>query len=302
MKENVSVHDKITSISPAERDCRDAEDRDAAHNELQQIDGLSQSNGEVLSLRALKPPQLKYHAVSDVGLFRDNNEDTWLSIPEYGVFVVADGLGGHQAGEVASKEAIETFKSYFEHLIQKNGEPETLDTYELYLSESLSAANREIFNLGQQHSLLKGMGTTFSLIGFFEKKVVVLHVGDSRVYRFHSASFEKVTEDHLGIRSCPGKIYETNSKGFLTKALGTAETIVPQMLVLPWQEGDMFLVCSDGLSDLVSEKEINKVLSLDTLRLEEKVRMLVQIAKEHGGQDNITVLLIHVIKQMVNGE
>jgi len=219
-------------------------------------------------------------------------------MPEYGIFIVADGLGGHQAGEVASKEAVEIFESHFLSLIKEKGAPDTLRNLERYLLESLYAANREIFLLGQQHSLLRGMGTTFSLLAFFKKKLIILHVGDSRFYRYRAASLEQLSEDHLGSRPCGCKTRENEmvSKGYLTKALGTAESILPQFSLLPWQEGDFFLLCSDGLSDLLSENELAEVLSLDTLRLEEKVRMLVHLAKSHGGQDNITVLLAHLQK------
>lgn len=244
-------------------------------------------------------PAFKCHAVSDVGLFRDNNEDSWATIPEHGIFIVADGLGGHQAGEVASKEAIEIFINHFHSLVKEYGHPKTLKSFEQYLLKSFYASNSEIFLLGQQHSLLRGMGTTFSLLSFFKKKSVVLHVGDSRIYRYRRRVLEQLSDDHLCIRPFDPRSgeQEHNSKGFLTKALGTSETLLPQLCMLPWQEDDFFLICSDGLSDLLSDKEIAEVLSRETLRLEEKVRLLVHLAKSHGGQDNITVLLVNMLKR-----
>lgn len=241
-------------------------------------------------------PAFKCHAVSDVGLFRDNNEDSWATIPERGIFIIADGLGGHQAGEVASKEAIEIFTSHFHSLVKEFGDPKTLKSFEQYLLQSFYASNSEIFLLGQQHSLLRGMGTTFSLLALFKKKAVILHVGDSRIYRYRNNALEQLSDDHLCIRPFDPRLgeKEQNSKGFLTKALGTSEMLLPQVRMLPWQEGDFFLLCSDGLSDLLSNGEIADVLAREGLRIEEKVRLLVYLAKSHGGPDNITVLLVHI--------
>ena len=241
-------------------------------------------------------PPFKYHAVSDVGLFRENNEDAWISIPEQGIFIVADGLGGHQAGEVASKEALEEFHSHFLSLSKKMGTPKTCTHFEQMLLDSFYAANQQIFQLGKQHTLLRGMGTTFSLLAFFKKRAILLHVGDSRIYRYRSPKLLQLSEDHLGSR-VSSLDEPRHTKGFLTKALGTAELILPQFIHLPCRAGDYFLLCSDGLSDLLSSKEIADVLAKETLRLEEKVRMLVYLAKANGGQDNVTVLLIHLPKE-----
>lgn len=241
-------------------------------------------------------PPLRYHGISDIGLLRDNNEDAFLFIPEYGIFVVADGLGGHQAGEVASKESLERFKSKFLAFIQAQGKPLLCEQFEAYCLDSLQTANREIFSLGQNHYLLQGMGTTFSAIGFFNKRCLVFHVGDSRIYRYRQGLLDQLTTDHLCSRLSIVKEKDQNSKGFLTKALGTAETIIPQHVWNDVYEGDLFLLCSDGLSDAVPDQEIAHVLSLETLKLEEKARMLIHVAKSHRGQDNITVVLIEIPK------
>lgn len=239
--------------------------------------------------------RIQYHAVSDVGLLRDNNEDALLCEPALGLFVVADGLGGHQAGEIASLEAVEFFKKHFMELIVKKGEPTDEAVFQKYVLESFYAANKEVYSLGKQHHLLKGMGTTFSVLAFFEKTTFVIHVGDSRIYRYRKNRFERVTHDHLGVRPTLVREKEAvNTKGFLTKALGTTETLLPQLSHFVWEGNDMFLLCSDGLSDRVSDEDLEKVLENSSLFLEEKVRTLIHLAKTYGGQDNITVILIQM--------
>lgn len=232
---------------------------------------------------------VKYHAVSDIGLLRENNEDALLCLPEFNIFVVADGLGGHQAGEIASKEAVDFFKTHITFSLRKP--PETIEVFQHHLLEGFYATNSEIFHLSHQHHLLKGMGTTFSALAFFEQTACIVHVGDSRIYRFREGALEQLTQDHLGLRPGDSRVSE---KGVLTKALGTSEALIPQLAHYPCQVQDLFLLCSDGLSDKVKEVEIQGVLSNQTLRLEEKVRMLVFLAKSKGGQDNISVALIQM--------
>lgn len=241
--------------------------------------------------QSLIPYLVKYHAVSDIGLLRENNEDALLCMPQLSVFVVADGLGGHQAGEIASKEAVDYFKSYLTSRISVDTPLENFELFQHYLLESFYATNREIFQLSCQHHLLKGMGTTFSVLGFFEKTSVIVHVGDSRIYRYRVSRLERLTQDHLGLR--PGDI-RVGEKGVLTKALGTADSLIPQLCTYPCEPKDLFLLCSDGLSDKLKEAEIQEVLANQSLHLEEKVRMLVFLAKSKGGQDNITVVLVEI--------
>lgn len=247
-----------------------------------------------MTKRAFTPYLVTYHAVSDVGLIRENNEDALLCLPEYGLFVVADGLGGHQAGEVASKEAVDHFKGVILPRLTSETVPDSLHAFQHCLVESFHATNQEIFHLSRQHHLLKGMGTTFSVLSFYGQNALFVHVGDSRIYRFDQKKLERLTQDHLGVRPSDSRVGE---KGVLTKALGTSQVLVPQLGTIPFQVGDLFLLCSDGLSDKVKELEIQTVLENRELHLEEKVRMLVFLAKSKGGQDNITVALIEIEEQ-----
>ncbi len=242
--------------------------------------------------------RLKAHGTSDIGLVRANNEDAWYSSPQECLFLIADGLGGHQSGEVASKEAIELFIHAYR---QKSS---VCDSDELLLQEAVSDTNHALHELSCSHELLKGMGTTLIALHMQEKHASICHVGDSRLYRFHKniSRLEQVTTDHLISYPRNGnggkERQKTSHKGYLTKALGTQPKVDPDILSLEVHSGDIFLMCTDGLSDMISHKEIEKTLSLP-LTIEQKVRMLVSIAKENGGVDNITVLLIEIMDEAI---
>ncbi len=252
--------------------------------------------------------RLKAHGISDTGLVRTNNEDAWFVSVQESLFLVADGLGGHQAGEVASKEAIEKFCEIFlaEKELMKLSKCDTSPGMMIehpilsYMRVAVEETNNSLHALSTSHGLLKGMGTTLLALHIMNERAFICHVGDSRLYRIRkSHSLEQITKDHLIsyplAKSLPReKEACQGQKGYLTKAIGTQPSVEPDLFSVPVYDGDIFLMCSDGLSDMVDERDIESTLEMP-LTIEQKVRMLVSLAKENGGVDNITVLLVEVV-------
>lgn len=241
--------------------------------------------------------RLQSHGVSDVGLVRTNNEDAWLSSPEDQLFLLADGLGGHQAGEIAAREAVEFFNAAFCEWKRHNLEdPPSENAIVLALRSCYEKTNDHLFSLSCSHELLRGMGTTFCALTFYDEMAAISHVGDSRIYRLRGKVLEQLTRDHCwtkGLLFSPPVGFGF-SKGVLTRALGTMPKVEPTVRLLTVQPKDLFLLCSDGLSDMVSHAEIEAILR-QQLTIGERVRMLVSTAKNNGGGDNITVVLVEVV-------
>lgn len=248
------------------------------------------------------PFKVHSHGASDVGLVRTNNEDAWLAGPDGRIFLVADGLGGHQAGEIAAREAVEVFFSAFTDLFPvASQEPRSDAEIEERLRKCFQKTNEHVFALSGTHELLKGMGTTFCALTFHGRRVGVSHIGDSRMYLLRGGVLEQLTKDHCWTR---GPFFthgsdERTVKGILTRALGTMPQVEPTIRIMPLQANDLFLLSTDGLSDMLSHEEIESILNRP-MTIGERVRMLVASAKQKGGGDNITVLLVEVSNGIEN--
>ena len=249
------------------------------------------------------PLQLKAYGLSDPGLVRKNNEDVWGCLPEHHLYLLADGMGGHQAGEVAAREAVihvcSAMRSFFENHVHHDLSTTSIASH---IKESIEETNHFIYELAQTDELLHGMGTTLILLCFYAGNVIVAHVGDSRIYRLRQRSILQVTKDHSLLREMidNGKVASTHAgefpyKNILTRAVGTGNTVEPTLCMSAVRQGDIFLLCSDGLSDLLNQEEIEDILN-KSLSIEEKVRFLIAAAKHKGGYDNVTVVLIEVIE------
>jgi serine/threonine protein phosphatase PrpC len=237
--------------------------------------------------------RLRAGAATDVGLARANNQDQMLVATP--IFAVADGMGGHAAGEVASLAAVDALRSAFE-----GGEssPEAV-------VEAAQAANRAVWNRAQAHAELRGMGTTLTAVALVASAGVevmaVINIGDSRTYRFRDGALEQVTVDHSYVAElvAGGQINEEEAevhpqRHVLTRALGVAPEVDVDLVVLDPRPGDRFLLCSDGLSREVTDSQVASVLR----RLadpDEAARELVTQAKLHGGNDNITVVVVDMV-------
>ena len=231
-------------------------------------------------------------ARTDKGLRRKHNEDSYLLLPEQGVFLVADGMGGHQAGEVASQVAASTTAEIF-HSGSFPGAPDPqLPRSADELRRVIVQANDAIFSRAQSDSSLYGMGTTVVAARFSatKRRACVAHVGDSRCYRLREGQFEQLTTDHT-IGTATGMAGSLGDR--LTRALGIAASVSVDLLLETTQPGDVYLLCSDGLSKMVSDEAISQELN-DPSDLPATAQRLVDRANQGGGRDNITVVLIRV--------
>ena len=240
------------------------------------------------------PPELRFQARTDKGLVRANNEDSYLAREEGSLFAVCDGLGGHAAGEIASGIAIETLD---ERIQGPASEPADI------LSQAVEEANRKILRDQQQNPSHLGMGTTLSVLWLpaaDKSKAWLAHIGDSRVYRLRDGELSQLTEDH-------SPVYRLFKEGSLTKdqirmhpqknlierSLGLTTAVQCDIFAIATSPGDRYLLCTDGLSDSLSDAEIAGILGGDAWC--EVPSRLIQAALDRGGFDNITVVLVELM-------
>lgn len=246
----------------------------------------------------LMPLKISSCGLSDVGLVRQNNEDVWAEVPDLRFFALADGMGGHQAGEVAAREAVE----FLCRLIKKNFKtnPKNLNDSAEVIRAAFEQTNSYVYKLGRSSSDFKGMGTTLCALYVSDEGVVFAHVGDSRIYRLRNKSLVQITKDHSLIRELVelGQINESQAtdfiyKNIITRAIGTEAIVEPTVQVTDIEAGDVYILCSDGLSDLLSLEEIEALIKNETL-LSSAVKNLVDGSKDKGGHDNVTVVMVKI--------
>lgn len=236
-------------------------------------------------------------AVSDVGSKRPSNEDAFGFSAEHGVYVVCDGMGGAAAGEIASSLAVDEVMRLLGSRAGAKDGAEAVPLAQL-AQEALCAANEVIYSRSQRNYKLNGMGTTLVGLVAEERRVWVLNVGDSRCYRLRNRVLEQITLDHslveeqvrLG-RMTRFEALHSPLRNVITRALGTQSQVTPDVFELEAETGDLFLLCSDGLTREISDPLIEALLGLD-LSLDEMCARLVNAAKKAGGNDNITCLLV----------
>lgn len=239
---------------------------------------------------------------SDPGRERHNNEDSIALDDEAGFGIVADGMGGHNAGEVASGMAVAYISSELRSGLAQFDDHPDIEQIKDVLRESVAGANRAIYNMSQASSQYKGMGTTLVLAVLHAPKMIVCHLGDSRCYRVHDGAIEQITRDHSVIQEQvdAGLITIEQSlsaamQNLVTRALGVAESVTPDIYVVDVAVGDLFLLCSDGLTDMVPENELTEILSQE-IPLSNKVAQLIETANNHGGVDNVSAVLCLVVE------
>ncbi len=234
-------------------------------------------------------PSIETFGVSDIGLSRRNNEDIWAELPDNHFYVLADGMGGHLAGEVAAKEAVLHFCDAVDKYF-RSPRPPSVSSAKRYLGESFISANSWIRSLGKDHPDLHGMGTTLCCLLLLENKAIIGHVGDSRIYLYRQ-EIKLLTTDHSLQQQMPSK--GRSVKHILTRALGISPAIEPELLAIPYEKGDIYLLCSDGLHDALTDKQIEAIFRQSSC-LKETALELIEAAKKSGGHDNITLLLVKI--------
>lgn len=243
---------------------------------------------------------------SDPGRVRSHNEDSVAFDASVGLVVLADGMGGYNAGEVASGIAVSVMSTEIKHHLQSVS-PEEQDAFSgedagvVLLRDNLQKANASIFHAAESQPQYSGMGTTIVSALFYDNRVAVAHVGDSRMYRLRGEIFEAITRDHslLQEQIDSGMISKedartSRNKNLVTRAVGIDAEVEPEVHVYDVQVGDIYLFCSDGLNDMVEDGEIGATLQILKANLPLAATELIQLANDNGGRDNVSVILVKV--------
>ncbi|MBW2591462.1 MAG: Stp1/IreP family PP2C-type Ser/Thr phosphatase [Deltaproteobacteria bacterium] len=239
--------------------------------------------------------QIEYSGKTDVGLKRKNNEDSLIINPDLGFCLVADGMGGAAAGEVASRIFAQTSESTFADFKGKS-EKEAIEK----VQKSFYLSNQKVFEHVKENPLHNGMGCTAELLSFFDEGFVLGHIGDSRTYRFRSGKLEQLTTDHSFVQDqidqgliTPAEARKHHLRNLILRAVGVKENISIDLLRGKVSIEDQFLLCSDGLTDMVEDRHIEKILARNDA-LASKNEQLIEMAMSSGGKDNITVVLARI--------
>ena len=250
--------------------------------------------------------KIDFAEMTDTGRVREHNEDAIGSDPEIGLMVLADGMGGYNAGEVASGIAVQIVSELATEGAGRENRDE-IDTHSglmrqsIVLRDAVYRANKIIFQTAQSQTHCEGMGTTIVAAMFYDNKISIAHVGDSRAYRLRDGSFEQITLDHSLLQELVDRGFysaeeaqRSTNRNYVTRALGvepSVEVEVHEYEVLP---DDVYLLCSDGLPDMVEDEDIHLTISTFNASLDVVGKQLIELANDHGGRDNVSVMLAQV--------
>ena len=238
------------------------------------------------------------------GMVRSHNEDSIAADPEIGLAVLADGMGGYNAGEVASGIAVELIRTEVKKAVTDARAEQLNGTgVETLITEHAERANAAIYQAAQSQPQYSGMGTTLVVAMWHDNRISVGHIGDSRLYRLRGPTFEQVTRDHslLQEQIDSGMITReqarhSQNKNLVTRAVGIDPQVEAEVHTYDVQLGDIYMLCSDGLSDMVSDEDIQLTLSSLQTNLPLAAQQLVQQANDNGGRDNVSVILVRVTR------
>ena len=252
---------------------------------------------------------LEITSCTDPGMVRSHNEDSIAADAANGLVVLADGMGGYNAGEVASGMATTVIITEMRQILA-NAEPYQIDprTNQVIaprlVREQVLKANSSIYQAAQSQPQYAGMGTTLVVSLFYDNRVLVAHLGDSRMYLLRDGKFRKVTRDHSLLQEqidsgliSPEQAKNAQHKNLVTKALGIDPSVEPEMHEYPTKPGDIYLLCSDGLCDMVDDEDISMTLQALGGNLKLAAQQLVQMANDNGGRDNVSVILVRVLRE-----
>ena len=247
--------------------------------------------------------KLTFVGQTDTGRVREHNEDTIATDPDVGLLVLADGMGGYNAGEVASGIAVKTITN----LVREGLAREDLASIDrstglsrpsIVLRDAITRANKIIYQTARSQAECEGMGTTVVAALFYDNRVSIAHVGDSRLYRQRGSQIAQVTMDHSLLQELvdrgfysPEEAQRAANKNYVTRALGVEPQVEVEVQEHPVDKGDIFIICSDGLSDMVEDEDIRLTISTFGANLDTVAKQLIQLANENGGRDNVSVVL-----------
>ena len=242
--------------------------------------------------------------ISDTGQKRPHNEDSAVTDSGLGLAIVADGMGGYKAGEVASAIAAQLISNEVTAKAgrldpNKSADASGLSPASIIVRDAISRANSEVYRTAQEVPQCQGMGTTVVVVFYHKNRVSIAHVGDSRVYRMRGDEFVQITRDHSLIQELidrgfftPEEAAANTPKNLVTRALGIELNVEVDVQEQEAEPGEIYLLCSDGLNDMVDDEEIHLTLSKYSADLVEAAQELVRLANEKGGKDNVSVVLV----------
>ena len=247
---------------------------------------------------------LEIASATHPGMVRSHNEDSIAADAEIGLAVLADGMGGYNAGEVASGIAVELIRTEMKKsLSNKNPEELNGQDAEQLIEAHATRANTAIYQASQSQPHYSGMGTTLVVALWHDNQISVGHIGDSRLYRLRGGALEQITRDHslLQEQIDSGMITKeqarhSQNKNLVTRAVGIDPEVETEVHTYSVQPGDVYLLCSDGLSDMVTDEDVQLTLSSLAANLPLAAEQLVQLANDNGGRDNISVILVRIAK------
>jgi protein phosphatase len=253
--------------------------------------------------------KLRCVGLTDTGKVREHNEDTIAVDADIGLLVLADGMGGYNAGEVASGIAVKTIVN----LVKEQVEREDLNVQDrdaglsrptIILRDAIHRANKIIYQTARTQPNCEGMGTTVVAALFFDNKITIAHVGDSRLYRQRAGGekIEQVTMDHSLLQELVDRGFysaeeaqRAANKNYVTRALGVEPNVDVEIQEVPVSKGEVFILCSDGLSDMVEDEDIHLTINTFSANLDTVAKQLIQLANDNGGRDNVSVVMAHVL-------
>ncbi len=252
---------------------------------------------------------LEIATCTDAGMVRSHNEDSIAADAAHGLVILADGMGGYNAGEVASGMATTVIATEMAQALASERadaiDPATRKSKaEVLLREQILKANTSIYQAAQSQPQYAGMGTTLVACVFYDNQVVVAHLGDSRLYRSRGDAFEQLTRDHSLLQEqvdsgliSPEQAKYAQHKNLVTRALGIDSSVDPELGKFATRPGDLYLLCSDGLCDMVSDEDIGLTLQALGANLKLAAQQLVQMANDNGGRDNVSVILVRILRE-----
>jgi PPM family protein phosphatase len=253
--------------------------------------------------------KLRCVGLTDTGKVREHNEDTIAVDADIGLLVLADGMGGYNAGEVASGIAVKTIVN----LVKEQVEREDLNVQDreaglsrptIILRDAIHRANKIIYQTARTQPQCEGMGTTVVAALFFDNKITIAHVGDSRLYRQRAGGdkLEQVTMDHSLLQELVDRGFysaeeaqRAANKNYVTRALGVEPNVEVEIQEVPVAKGEVYILCSDGLSDMVEDEDIHLTINTFSANLDTVAKQLIQLANDNGGRDNVSVVMAHVL-------
>lgn len=241
-------------------------------------------------------PLKECFGASDIGLVRLNNEDVWAHMAREQFFILADGMGGHQAGEIAANETVLKLCGWVQDLYARQP-PTAVEPLIPKLEKAIGDTNQWVYSLSNQEDEMAGMGTTLCLALLIENTLLYAHVGDSRIYRIRKGRIARMTVDH-SLRDeliASGQLEEEAAASFpfknvITRAIGTHPRVQPDIQSTEVSSGDLYFLCSDGLTDCLSDSEILTTVQSEPT-LQAATELLIEKAKKKGGHDNITIVM-----------